>query len=1437
MPALKKRALSLYLRNRCQRQMVLYMYTDPEREKHNMPSRQQRAGLGLIGLAGYRWQDDKVRELKEVFGAQHVIENPESTENRPKPIPLIDVLSEAQSYQFIVEGDYKANTNIFREAIGMVELRDFYGDPVGISDMRPDVIQVFPPMNTGISPRVESDIDPYTLMVLPNGFMEKLPSNDSRLRLRVIDIKLTSEPGANYFAEVVYYSMSLSAWLIENTLDDRFVVVAAPAIWPGQHQSSNLIIEKAKWQKDAYTPTGQDLMNALEGDLELALFDVFAPRIRSLLTEELPRLLSTHWSNLDWHVDQRCKGCEFVGYQWGDEDEDDKQKNLRCMPTAESLSHLSRVVGISPGSRSFLVNQSISTVNQLAEIDTNSSVFNEHQGLRAKRTIFPFRARSIGSGKTAVIPNSGGDVLMPKWADLRIYIFLDYDLSSAITTCLGIRANWREPVPYGMSYAPEKEKWQRDSNDKNTFIVDRCDIEVERSEFIRFLRFVNSIVEFVRNRDEEHISEGRRKKRSTYQIYLWDRAQYKHLVRLISRHLPHIIADNELRELAWLFPPTELLPEQSEATRRSTITFLKTAVMNTVALDMPHYYRLLDLAQAITPEGFPVPFIHGLYHEVFSDLIPMERLHEYWNKKDWVRTQGNIIQATNAKVYGMSLIQEWLRRNLGELLVYSAPVIGKKTDPIRGVAQVSRLWIRFTELNASLTELEKHTTRMMPLHERETRLKSARFIRRLEGSDKVDALNQIEESLGIVIADTPDIFIYKMHEDSQNINIKPGEFLFALSPATDSGFLDLKAITLTEGTKFESSWHYQVTVEATRLTTGTVEAIDRLNLLIVLKMSSPDFIHHLESTGKYDFSKDVAYDPIHADFLTKKLKLTLRGIKNPPSASDDDHVSKVMKIKNKPRNTKNETPASEIIWNPKQIAKQITGIDTRRLRIQLSAIIDKYDKKLNESQWVAWDRALNQKLSLIWGPPGTGKSQTLRAILQGLVLDASQHQKPIRILVSANTYTAIDNVLLDLESGLRLLALGENSYKLHRVQSKFQEEPPKDWETKYPSLENLVLNTYQPSSSVRSLISSLESPKSIVVMGCPPQQLHNLAVAGKKKDEPKHTICDWFDYILIDEASQIDVATSTLIFSKRASDGAVVLAGDDLQLPPIHQAQPPENLEFLVGSLYNYYRWHHDIEPSSLNVNYRSNKTIVEFTKLAGYSEHLTSHFPNQKLEYFKKLPITKPKDWPYSIYWTQEWASILSANFPTVSIVYTDELSNQVNLFEADAIVALVYLLKECLQTNDFWGKGIGIVTPHRAQMAKVVSRLKDIFPDDPYEQIYDAVDTVERYQGQQRDIIIASFGVGDPDLIQSEDEFLYSLNRFNVLSSRARSKVIVFCTKSLLEHLSNDIDVLSQSRLLKLYVETYCQSPRDIQLGYYKNGVLSKVECTVRQRRYESG
>jgi hypothetical protein len=138
--------------------------------------------------------------------------------------------------------------------------------------------------------------------------------------------------------------------------------------------------------------------------------------------------------------------------------------------------------------------------------------------------------------------------------------------------------------------------------------------------------------------------------------------------------------------------------------------------------------------------------------------------------------------------------------------------------------------------------------------------------------------------------------------------------------------------------------------------------------------------------------------------------------------------------------------------------------------------------------------------------------------------------------------------------------------------------------------------------------------------------------------------------------------------------------------------------------------------------------------------------------------------------------------------------------------------------EPKDFWRKRVGIVTPHRAQRSRIVQRLRSIFTgaDHALDDIRSAVDTVERFQGQQRDVVIASFALGDPDEIGEEAEFLFSLRRFNVMASRARVKLIVLVSREVIDYMSDDVDVLRESRLLKVYAEAACGESEDVALPW---------------------
>ncbi|MDP9402547.1 MAG: AAA domain-containing protein [Actinomycetota bacterium] len=149
-------------------------------------------------------------------------------------------------------------------------------------------------------------------------------------------------------------------------------------------------------------------------------------------------------------------------------------------------------------------------------------------------------------------------------------------------------------------------------------------------------------------------------------------------------------------------------------------------------------------------------------------------------------------------------------------------------------------------------------------------------------------------------------------------------------------------------------------------------------------------------------------------------------------------------------------------------------------------------------------------------------------------------------------------------------------------------------------------------------------------------------------------------------------------------------------------------------------------------------------------------------------------------------------------------------------------------------FGEGIGVITPHRAQRALLTMGLQRAFPAISVDQIDASVDTVERFQGQERWAILASYAVGDPDTVAEEDEFLQNLNRFNVLATRAKAKVIVTIIDEVLAHIETDLDVIRSSRLIKSFADTYCNQRAHLTVTHVdRQGNPQAVDLTIRWRQ----
>ena len=1421
MPLLAKDVISRYIRTECKRQLRLYLTPDterfrPEREAEGMPAPQPpRPGLEQFTQAGEEWQASKLADMAETFGEESIVGDPRphsSGEPRYQTIQLADALGDAREDSFLVEAEFEVGP-AFQDSLGIRDYPDRYG--LEYRKVRPDIIEVLPPGHS----RRRATADGETRM---------LPAEDDRLQLRIIDVKLTAEPSAGYFAEVAFYTMALAGWLSDEGLDHRFVAVPDGAVWPGSHDAAHLTVTYRELVARGQQPTREQLREAMAEDLEPVPFEVFAFRLRRFFREELPEVLSSRWQDLDWHVDNRCSGCENLGYPWrGDDDETVHPDH--CMPEAARTGHLSRVAFVSRGASGALRDRGVTSVNVLAGRPSEDPVFGTHQTLKATRTVVSGRARSLGTGQAEVPPESGSSAVMPRWADLRVYLSVDFDIGSAITFALGVKAFWREPRPFGSTdTSPRRTRpW-----DAQTFVVDSRSLEAERRELLAFLGAIGSILREAESLDHE----------TKVQIYLWDSLEYDHLTRIIGRHLQAILNDRDMRDLAWLFPPENLLPNPRISTRRTPITMVREVVRAVLAAPIAHYYTLLETARNYhrgdLPENVARFSVHPLFEDALSDQIPSERAHEIWSRstngsRNWLAQLGTLQQTGGRRLSALEEVTRKLGEDLRGLLPsQAAPRIADLGPPAREsrLSWDGQLWYAFARLDAALKQLEVQKLMAMPPHQREAKFECARLPARLTGAEEATALQTL--SLGA----RPGRRVYRLSRGSREVKLREGDISLALAPEDRPDFLDRNLKYATEGTALE-----QVCANAYRRTLGettevSVAGIDRDALLIAVdgRRSNLPSIEDIERAGLASFDSGVVLDKVHHDYFTGKLLDALQQIGNPPLARENPLVRRAVgQLTGRGSRQTAHNPPADFLWEAGDMQNAVVGRELGPAREELGG----RGITLNPTQWRAWGRALSRRLTLIWGPPGTGKSRTARAVVLGAALEAHQQGRSLRVLVCAQNYNAMDNVLLGVNGRIRDL-LPEGSYEVHRLRSYLR---PREDTT--PEAIDTEVNRHNPTQRVRTLLRRLDEDDGVTVVGSTPFQVYNLLkVDGGSAQQ------ELFDLILIDEASQMDVPLSILTIAALADEGSVVLAGDPRQLPPIQQAEAPLGLEAMVGSVYTFCEDLHGVEAVMLDENYRSNATLVDFSLEAGYRRTLSSYSPDLRLSLSSPLPTDEPDDWPETLYWTPEWTALIAPEHPTSCFVYPEGRSSQWNLFEADAVAALIFLLRtrdanrlsgerdsvsgEALPLSEtpyppeeFWTKAVGVVTPHRAQQGLIIGRLQQIFPGDDPALIRGAVDTVERFQGQERDVIVASYALGDPDAIGDEDEFLMSLNRFNVMSSRARAKLIVLVSREVVDHLSGDLETLRESRLLKNYVDSFCVNTRSITLGYVEDGATRDV------------
>ena len=237
-----------------------------------------------------------------------------------------------------------------------------------------------------------------------------------------------------------------------------------------------------------------------------------------------------------------------------------------------------------------------------------------------------------------------------------------------------------------------------------------------------------------------------------------------------------------------------------------------------------------------------------------------------------------------------------------------------------------------------------------------------------------------------------------------------------------------------------------------------------------------------------------------------------------------------------------------------------------------------------------------------------------------------------------------------------------------------------------------------------------------------------------------HELCD---LLVLDEASQMNLPEAIMAALPMKADAPLIVVGDHRQMPPIvkHDWDRETRRTFrqyqVYESLFDTLRAQN---PPMIRFaeSFRLHAAMAEFLRQEVY-RHDGIAYHSKKTDL---LPAHADED--------DLVAAVLRPDYPLVVVTH-DEADSQVrNPFEQALIEPVLRALADPAKHGLGAEEGLGIVVPHRAQRAALQQSFPELCIIDPTSglPVRSAIDTVERFQGGERTVIMVSATESRPGL-----------------------------------------------------------------------------------------
>eukprot|EP00730_Choanoeca_flexa_P018031 TRINITY_DN8742_c0_g1_i3.p1 TRINITY_DN8742_c0_g1~~TRINITY_DN8742_c0_g1_i3.p1 ORF type:complete len:1308 (+),score=258.03 TRINITY_DN8742_c0_g1_i3:39-3962(+) len=430
---------------------------------------------------------------------------------------------------------------------------------------------------------------------------------------------------------------------------------------------------------------------------------------------------------------------------------------------------------------------------------------------------------------------------------------------------------------------------------------------------------------------------------------------------------------------------------------------------------------------------------------------------------------------------------------------------------------------------------------------------------------------------------------------------------------------------------------------------------------------------------------------------------------------------------------------------------------------------------LNDGQKAAVAHVLKASdYALIQGMPGTGKTTVISQLVRILVASGR------RVLLSAFTHSAVDNIMLKLRDfDIKMLRLGR-SHSVH------------------PNMAPYLLDELQDQCS--SVHDMHQLYVSAMVVGTTCLGANHMLLSKQR-----------FDYCIVDEASQITQAVSLQPIHHA---DRFVLVGDHKQLPPLVRSEQAREL----GMGISLFKRLSDAHPSALvklSAQYRMNDAIMDLANKLFYRGLLTCG-SDQVAQSRLSVPF---RDTLVDMATLPSW--IQAAINPNQSVLFMDTHAMEgkeskagkriQNESEAHLVVSWTRLFVALGMKEE----DIGVICPYRAQLSMIQSMLDS----HGYKQV--EVNTVDRYQGRDKQLILVSFVRDNPDGVVGD--LLKDWRRINVAITRAKHKLLLCGAKETLRHNEICAKLMARCEESQAYVELKHDARQTL------DDVIEQVSCTA--------